>query len=126
MSGINIELELYLISVIFSIVGFYFALKAFLTLKNTRDDVFKAKIYLNKNFLRTNLTTVFIVWALVCIHAILELVEYRFAILSIPLASAVHLLYSLTLSIVAFSVAFLAYHWNKAFYIKNEKFGKPR
>jgi hypothetical protein len=123
---IKMELELYVIAVIFSIVGFYFAIRAFLSLKNTPDDIFRAKVFLNKNFLRNNLTIVFIVGALVCIHAILELIEYRFAILSIPFKSTVHLLYSLTLPIIALFVAFLAYHWNKAFYIKNEKFGKTK
>lgn len=118
-------LELYVIAVLFSIVGFYFAIRAFLSLKNTPDDIFRAKVFLNKNFLRNNLTIMFIVGVLVLIHTILELVEYRFAI-SIPFKSTVYLLYALTLSIIALSVAFLAYHWNKAFYKKNEKFGKTK
>ncbi len=125
-NGEKMELELDVIAVIFSIVGFYFAIRAFLSLKNTPDDIFRAKVFLNKNFLRDNLTIGFIVGALVCIHAILELIEYRFAILSIPFKPSVHLLYSLTLPIIALFVAFLAYHWNKAFYIKNEKFGKTK
>ncbi len=118
------ELELYVIAVIFSIVGFYFAIRAFLSLKNTPDDIFRAKVFLNKNFLRNNLTIVFIVGSLVCIHAILELAQYRFV--SIPFKSTFHLLYSLTLPIIALFVAFLAYHWNKAFYKKNEMFGKTK
>lgn len=125
-NGEKMELELYVIAVIFSIAGFYFAIRAFLSVKNTPDDIFRAKVFLNKNFLRNNLTIVSIVGVLVLIHTILDLVEYRFAILSIPFKSTVHLLFSLTLPIIAFSVAFLAYHWNKAFYIKNEKFGKTK
>jgi hypothetical protein len=81
------------------------------------------KFFLNKNFLRNNLTIVSIVGVFVLIHAILELANYRF---TIPFKSTVHSLYSLTLPIIAFSVAFLAYHWNKAFYLKNEKFGKTK
>jgi hypothetical protein len=119
-------LELYVVAVLFSIIGFYFAIKAFLSVKNTPDDVFRAKVFLNQNFLRNNLTIVLIVGALVFIHTILDLVEYRFAILSIPFKSTVHLFFSLTLPIIALSVASLAYHWNKAFYIKNEKFGKTK
>jgi hypothetical protein len=117
------ELELYLIAVIFSIVGFYFAIRAFLSLKNTPDDVFRAKVFLNKNFLRNNLTIVSILGILVFIHTILDLVEYKFAD---SFNSTVHLLYSLTLPIITLSVAFLTYHWNKAFYEKNEIFGKTK
>lgn len=120
------EFELYLITVLFSIAGFFFAIRAFLSVKNTPDDVFRARVFLNKNFLRNNLTIVFIVGALVFIHTLLELIEYGFAIMSNPFKSTIHLLYSLTLPIIALSVAFLAYHWNRAFYIKNEKFRKTK
>ncbi|MCZ7401027.1 MAG: hypothetical protein O8C61_02255 [Candidatus Methanoperedens sp.] len=123
VDGINMELEFYVIAVLFSIVGFYFAIRAFLKVKNTPDDIFRAKVFLNKNFLRNNLTIVFIVGVLVLIHTILELAQYRFVN---PLKSTVYLLYSLTLPIIALFVAFLAYHWNKAFYKKNEMFGKTK
>lgn len=114
------ELEIYVISVLFSIVGFYFAIKALLSLRNTPDDVLRAKVFLNKNFLRNNLTFVFIVGAAVCFHTISELMEY----FSISYTPIVRLFYSITLPISALSVAFLAYYWNKAFYKKNELFGK--
>ncbi len=122
-NGEKMELELDVVAVIFSIAGFYFSIRAFLSLKNTPDDIFRAKVFLNKNFLRNNLTIVSIVGVFVLIHTILELANYRF---TIPFKSTVHSLYSLTLPIVALFVAFLAYHWNKAFYIKNEKFGKTK
>lgn len=116
-------LELYVTGVLFSIVGLYFAIRAFLLVKNTPEDIFRAKVFLNKNFLRNNLTIVFVVGVLVLIHTILELAEYWFAS---PLKSTAYLFYSLTLPIIALFVAFLAYHWNKAFYKKNEMFGKTK
>lgn len=118
------ELELFVISVILSIVGFYFAIRAFLSLRKTPDDLLRAKVFLTKNFLRNNLTFVFIIGAAVSFHTILELIEYGFVNLSIPYTPAVRVLYSITLPIIALSVAFLAYNWNKALYKKNGMFGK--
>jgi hypothetical protein len=120
------ELALYTITVLFSIVGFYFAIKAFLSFKSTPDDVLRAKVFLNKNFLRNNLISVFIVGALVLVHAILELVEYGLATLSIPFTSTIHILYSLTLPMIALLIAFLAYQWNKTLYKKSEMFRKTK
>lgn len=116
-------LELYVTAVLLSIAGLYFAIRAFLKVQNTPDDIFRAKVFLNKNFLRNNLTIVFIVGFLVLIHTILELAEYWFAT---PLKSTAYLFYSLTMPIMSLFVAFLAYHWNRVFYIKNEKFGKTK
>ncbi len=117
------ELELYAIAVLFSIVGFYFAIRAFLKVKNTSDDIFRARMFLNKNFLRNNLTIVVIVGVLVFIHTTFDLVEH---LSGVQFDSTVHFLNSLILPIIALLVAFLAYHWNKAFYEKNEMLRKTK
>jgi hypothetical protein len=44
------ELELDVVAVIFSIAGFYFAIRAFLSLKNTPDDIFRAKVFPKQKF----------------------------------------------------------------------------
>ncbi len=109
----------YGIAVLFSVAGFYFAVKAFLSFRNTPDDVLRAKIFLNKNFLRNNLILVFTVGALVCVHAVLEFIEYGFAT---PFTHAAGLIYSVTLPMIAFLMSLLAYLWNKALYRKSEMF----
>ncbi len=120
------ELKFFEVAVIFSIVGFYFAVKAFLSFRNTPDDILRAKIFLNKNFLRNNFVFVFIVGFLVSLHTILELLEYGFSKLSIQFTPAVHLLYASTLPIIALLMALLAYHWNNALFQKKEMFKKNK
>ncbi len=117
------DIIFYGIAVLFSIAGFYFAVKAFLSFRNTPDDVLRAKIFLNKNFLRNNLILVFIAGALVCAHAVLEFMEYGFAA---PYTDATRLLYSITLPMIAFLMSLLAYLWNKALYRKTEMFVKTK
>ncbi len=112
------NLIFYGIAVLFSIAGFIFAIKAFLFFRNTPDDVLRAKIFLNKNFLRNNLILVFTVGALVCVHAVLEFIE----VFTTPFTHAAGLIYSITLPMIAFLISLLAYLWNKALYKKSEMF----
>ncbi len=111
------NLIFYGIAVLFSIAGFIFAIKAFVSFRNTPEDVLRAKIFLNKNFLRNNLILVFTVGALICVHAVLEFIEYGF---TTPFTQAASLFYSITLPMIAILMALLAYLWNKALYRKTE------
>jgi len=120
------ELTFFEVAVIFSIVGLYFAIKAFLSFRNTPEDILRAKIFLNKSFLRNNFVFIFIVGFLVSLHNILELIEYGFSKLSIQFTPTVHLLYASTLPIIALLMALLAYHWNNALFQKKELFKKNK
>lgn len=106
------------IAAFFSIFGFYYAIKAFISFKNMPDDLLRAKIFLTKNFLRNNFVFVFIMCFFVFLHTILEFFEYGFINILISFSRGAQLLYALTLPITTFVMAFLAYQWNNAIFSK--------
>lgn len=122
--GEEMESTFFKLAVLFSFVGFYYALKAFLSFRNTSDELLRAKVFLTKNFLHNNFVFIFIVGSivgsLVFIHTILELLKYEFADLSMPFAPILNIIYVTTLPVATLLMAFLAYHWNCALFQKNE------
>ncbi len=118
--GEEMESTFYELAVVFSFVGFYYASKAFLSFRNTSDELLRAKVFLTKNFLHNNFVFIFIVGSLVFIHTILELLKYEFADLSMPFATILNIIYATTLPVATLLMAFLAYHWNCALFQKNE------
>ncbi len=114
------ESTLFMIAIMFSFLGFFFASKAFSSFINTSDDVLRAKVFLTKNFLRNNFVIIFIVGSLVFIHTITELLIYDFVDSSIPFTPILRIFHATTLPIATLLMAFLAYNWNHALFQKNE------
>ncbi|MDD5474755.1 MAG: hypothetical protein PHU34_11515 [Candidatus Methanoperedens sp.] len=107
---------IYGIATLLAIIGFYFAIKAFISFTNMSDDVLRAKIFLSKNFLHDNFVVIFIMGIFVSLHTILEFIEY--SLISVPFMPTLNILYAISLPISTFSMAFLAYQWNSAMFQK--------
>ena len=104
------------IAVLFSIIGFYFAIKAYALFNRIDEDVLKAKVYLNKNFLRKNFILIFILIVLMFLHTVVEFLDYQDT-----LTSTFHPIYLLTLTLSIILLACLAFYWSRILiYPKNE------
>lgn len=117
-AGEYMESILFKIALMFSFLGFYFASKAFLSFRNTADEVLRAKVFLTKNFLHNNFVFIFIVGSLVFLHTITELLIYDFVDSSIQFTLILRIFHVTTLPIATFLMAFLAYNWNHALFQK--------
>jgi len=117
LGGIKMYLGLLEIGLYFSIVGAFFAIKAFLCFIRTDEDTMMARILLNKNFLHKNFIIIFILGGLISLHTFFEFLDYQ----SIPILYTlvqkfyiyIQILYLLTLTISTFLLAILAIYWHR-------------
>ncbi|VVB93995.1 Uncharacterised protein [uncultured archaeon] len=63
-------------SIILALIGFYFVVRIWMKWKNLDKDVFKARVFLDKNFLEKNWILVFLSGASLTIHQSLEFIKY--------------------------------------------------
>ncbi len=96
-------------SIIFALIGLYFVMRIWMKWKNIDKDVFKARVFLDKNFLEKNWILVFLSGASLTIHQSLGFIKfsnYFISELSETLSAALEFLALVFLVI-------LAYEWFK-------------
>lgn len=101
-----------MITVLIAFIGLFFSIKAWSSWRNMDNNMFRARVFLTKNFLNRNFSLVFIMGAFVGFHTILEFIE-TFGFPLIPFAKEVRTVYFSTLTISMVLLSLLAYQWFK-------------
>src|SRR5574341_1333994 len=102
------------IAVIFAIAGLYLTARAWLLWKNMNNNVLRAKVFLTKSFLHTNLMLIFIVVVFIALHVILEFIEhFGYFPFLMQFEQTIDLFYILALTVTMFFLVLLAHNWRR-------------
>jgi len=110
----ELQVVILITTVLITIIGLYFAIKAWSSWRCLDDEIIRARAFLTREFLNRNFMLVFITGAFVGLHTILEFIEiFGYPTALIQFAQEIRILYFLTLTISMLLLVLLAYYWCK-------------